>query len=465
MLTHFLLYKFAFMLLLCFVPFQGVSAQTQLERLWQLARENSNAVKNASLESQYARDAYRYKNVLFPWSVSTGITSGFNDLYKETVWYTSDATADITVTKRLPGGLALSTSVDYEMSKDLADPYQKPSKTNTAYTHIPSASVALSQSLCPFWLQGLKRDPATLQLSYNLEQKEISQKLQEKNTVQDVTYNFILLRQTQRLIECTEKKIAIYDENIRSLQESLAQGESSAYEVWKMDEERWECAQNLDSYHNSRQNAYETLCRYCGTGCVEKLMDELPMSDRSLYEEHLEQKLLNNGMEQVRNNYAMQKQSDAPVLSLKGNFFEYTNLEKKVPFSYVKEKNYLAWSFTLAVDFSQLSLHKNKLLKNELKTSLESYVNQISESQKQSDIKERQYDSMVELYEDSLRKDTDIAKNRKRYAEDVAEMHKSGYCSYIDMLAAQNEYQTAVCKVENDKDLLWFYKWMKTQND
>lgn len=117
------------------------------------------------------------------------------------------------------------------------------------------------------------------------------------------------------------------------------------------------------------------------------------------------------------------------------------------------------------MDFSQLSLHKNKLLKNELKTILESYVNQISETQKQSDIKERQYDSMVELYEESPRKDTDIAKNRKRYAEDVAEMHKFCYCSYIDMLAAQNEYQTAVCKVENDKDLLWFYKWMKTQND
>ncbi len=457
--------KYFLAFLFCIVSFQGVSAQTQLERLWQLAREKSNAVKNASLESQYARDAYRYKNVLFPWSVSTGITSGFNDLYKETVWYTSDATADITVTKRLPGGLALSTSVDYEMSKDLADPYQKPSKTNTAYTHIPSASITLSQSLCPFWLQGLKKDPATLQLAYNLEQKELSKKLQEKNVIQEVTYNFILLRQNQRFIECTEKKIALYDENIRAMQESAAQGEITAYEVWKLGEERWECRQNLDGYYSSRQNAYETLCRYCGSGCVEKLMDELPESETALYEEHLDSKILENGMQQVCNNYALQRQSEAPILSLKGNFFEYTNLEKKVPFNYVKEKNYLAWSFTLALDFSELSLHKNRLQKSGLKTSLESYANQIAENRKQTETRERQYDYMVDLYVESLQKDSMIADNRKQYAIDVEKMYKSGDCSYLDMLSAQTDYQSALCRVQNDKDLLWFYQWMKTQND
>ena len=464
MLTHFLLYKFAFMLLLCFVPFQGVSAQTQLEHLWQLAREKSYAVKNASLEADYARDACKYKNVLFPWSVSTALSSGFNDLYKETVWYTSDSTADITVSKRLPGGLAVSASADYEIAKDLADQYRKPSKDNTAYTHIPAASLALSQSLCPFWLQRLKRDPATMQLSYSLEQKELSKRLQEKSIVQEVTYNFILLRQNQRLIDCTEKKLALYDENFHALQQGVRQGDNAVSEVWKADEVRLECRQKLDGYYSGRQNAYEALCLYCGVGCVDKMMDALPDSGTPLFEMQLDAKLLQNGIDQARNSYALQKQSSAPVLSMKGNFSEYTNLKKKVPFNYVKEKSYIAWTFTLMLDFSELSLHKNRLQKEGLQTSLETYANQLAETQKQTDIRERQYDYMVELYGENVHKDKTMVQNRRQYSDDIAALYRSGECSYLDMKAAENEYLSAVCNMENDSDLLWFYRWMKAQN-
>ena len=138
----------------------------------------------------------------------------------------------------------------------------------------------------------MRSDPNTALLRNALEQKKIAQEAADKTLVMDITSQFIQFRQNERLAALAEKKLAFHEENVQALQECFSSGESRATDVWRADEERWNCRQSLDSCLKNRQAAYEALNLYCGNIPAEQLMGALPQNSVPLYADNIAGRML-----------------------------------------------------------------------------------------------------------------------------------------------------------------------------
>lgn len=442
------------------------AAESVLESLWQSGRAQYSRTVTAALDVQSAESALRHKGALYPVSLATSADSSVtHSSFTHSTWQGADTHADLSVTKPFPGGLKATAALDYTISRSALNPLEDFTQQNTAYQHVPAATLALSQSLRPFWLQGMRSDPNTALLRNALEQKKIAQEAADKTLVMDITSQFIQFRQNERLAALAEKKLAFHEENVQALQECFSSGESRATDVWRADEERWNCRQSLDSCLKNRQAAYEALNLYCGNIPAEQLMGALPQNSVPLYADNIAGRMLQSQLDQLKTSDVLAKQESAPALALKGAVAEYTKPAQTLAPDFTGSRGNVGWSFTVALDFSNLGRHKGKLRKEQYNAARKSLEVQLEENRRTQEKYRRLYECLVRTYKEKLQKSEEICSKRRRYAEAVQQDFADGGCSRLDMLSAWNEYETALCTQQNDSDLLWYYTWLKTQNN
>ena len=440
---------------LSFAAVAAAGAETGLESLWKTGKSRGSRNITAELDVRQAESVLRHKGALYPVSLSASARSEFNDVQKESAWYAADAGADISVSKPLPGGMKATAAIAYALNREFLPATDGYMHQELAYRHIPSAALSVSQSLRPFWLQGTLTDPNTALLRTSLEQKRISLEAADKSLVLSITEQYIQFRKNERLAAAAQKKLAFYDETVQALQESFAAGENTAADVWRADEERWNCRQNLDGYLKKRQDAYESLRLSCGSVPQEMLMGTLPQNTFPLFADDIAGRLLRSQLSQLQSSTVLEKQESAPALALKGSVAECGN----------GKKQNLGWSFSVALDFSNFSLSRGKLRKEQYQHSRTKLEAQLEESRLVQEKNRQLYAGLVQTYQEKVQESEELCGQRKRYAEAVQQEFAAGGCSRLDVLSAWNEYEAAVCMQENDRDLLWYYTWLGTQNN
>lgn len=162
---------------------------------------------------------------------------------------------------------------------------------------------------------------------------------------------------------------------------------------------------------------------------------------------------------------ALNRQDNAPVLTFSGSFQEHTELQKQFQINYIDDKNYFDWSVTAAVDLSPLFSPNAKLIQKNYEYNNSLYSHEFSNYYERLKDNCSYYNSMVQLYSKQLEQAMELCANRKKYMEEMTILHKNGGCTVLDMLRAEYEYFSASCIVENNSDFLWYYTWMRTQEN
>lgn len=442
----------------------SVYSETVLENLWEKSRSSSIDIQTADIYMQEAAFSLGYINTEYAPEMSTTVSSSFNDTYESTLWYPSYADSGIVWSKTFPGSLSLSTKMGYEINRSLLNIFEDGIPDNTGYTQEPILSFTLSQGICPYWLQGYGKDPYRAQLEYSLEQKKQNRNQTEKSIITAVTTYYIQLRKYERLIRMTERAVHVYDTLIDSLTESYKRGNLEIAKVWEQENNRWEYVDDLNGYYDSRETALKYLCMYCGDISGIDYFSELPSCGISLFDYNPQKMITEAQIGQLEALYVLNKQSNAPLVSLGGSFSDTT---ETVPFDNfidaLKEKGALAWSVTASISFSSLFSDKKELLDENYKLNRSIYELELQNELRENEKSYTYYGKMIEICKIQLEKARLMETNRLAFYNDAKTRLAQGNCTTMDVLQAESQYFTAECIKENAEDTLWYYQWIRNQ--
>lgn len=442
----------------------SVYSETVLENLWEKSRSSSIDIQTADIYMQEAASSLRYINTEYEPEMSTTVSSSFNDTYESTLWYPSYADGGIVWSKTFPGSLSLSTKMGYEINRSLLTIFEDGIPDNTGYTQEPFLSLTLSQGLCPYWMQGYGKDPYRAQLEYLLEQKKQNRNQTEKSILMAVTAYYIQLRKYERLIRMTERVVNVYDTLIDSLTESYERGNLEIAKVWEQENNRWEYVDDLNGYYDSRETALKYLCMYCGDISDIDYFSELPSCGISLFDYNPQKKITEAQIGQLEALYVLNKQSNAPSVSLGGSFSDTAETVSFRNFiDALKEKGALAWSVTASVSFSSLSSGKKEVLDENYKLNHSIYELELQNELKENEKSYTYYCKMIEISKMQLEKARLMEATRSAFYRDAKTRFAQGNCTKMDVLQAESQHFTAECIEENTQDTLWYYQWMRSQ--
>jgi hypothetical protein len=442
----------------------GIYSETVLEDLWKKSRLCSTDIQTADIYMRESESSLQHTNDEYASTMSTSFSSSFNDTYGSILWYPSYADGGIVWSKTLPGSLSLSTKMGYELNRSLLNIFEDGIPENTGYCQKPFLSFTLSQGLCPYWIQGYTKDPYRAQLAYLLEQKEQNYNQTIKSIIMAVTMYYIQLRKYERLIRMTEKTIGVYDTLIDSLTKSYEQGNIEISKVWEQENSRWEYVDDLNGYYDSRETALKYICIYCGDNSGIDYFSELPSCNVSLFDYDPQEKMTEAQILQLEAQHALDKQSNAPSVSLGGSFTDTAETVSIDDFiDALKEKGVLEWSVTASVNFSPSVSSKKKLLDEKYRLNRRVYELALQEECEENEKSCAYYDKMISVCKLQIEKAGHMEVDRLTFYNDAKKRLVQGTCTRMDVLQAESQHFTAKCIEENAEDALWYYCWMRNQ--
>lgn len=448
-----------------FQYFSVINAETFLESLWKKAGEYDHSIYASSINIQHAMDLLKYKRVYYPFSLVSSLGSSFNDVYSDVTWYPASSTLQFSFSQELPGSLSISADVGYSVSRGVIDFFSDINREAIGFIHNPSVSLSLSQGLRPFWMQGFSKNPQVLLLEYSVEEQKINKDITEFGIIQTITYNYVQIRKYERQIRMMQRVIDVYDENIQAMRASYNIGLCSMSDIWALENAKWEYFEDLNEYIDQKQIAYKALRYCCGEFSEDGYFDVLPDAECTLYDSNPNLSLIAIKKRQMDAQFVLNRQDNAPTLIFSGSFQEYTKIQKQFSINYIDDKNYFDWSFTAAVDLSHLFSPNMKLIKKNYEYTSNLYSHEFSNYYERLKNNCSYYASMMQLYEKQLEQAMEMCANRKKYMEEMMILHNNGGCAILDMLKAEYEYFSACCIVENSSDFLWYYTWLRTQEN
>ena len=439
-------------------------SETELEKLWTQGKKYNSDLYIADFSIEYAISSLENKNSLYPFSLRTNFNSSFSDGYSDLEWYTTNSSGNISVVKENPFGNSFSGTLSYGISRGILNIFaEKIDRDNIGYSHNPSVSFSIEQSLYPAFFQGVKSDPNVELLRKNLETSNYSKDTMEESLIENITYNYIQQRCTLRELDKYEKYLSFYDSKIQAGKEMLNESQISIAELWNMENKRWEYYEGYLTTLNSKKNIALTLKTLCGTE-IEVISEnsELPRDENPVFNYNpIKEKLLVE-LTKVEIQNILDNQNFAPTLTMGVSFSESTKT-KKDGVNYIEDKNSFDWSFSLGINFSNLLSSKNKLRKEQYENNLEIYQEQLKELEKQNVSQRENFEEIIksyELEENALEK---IIKNKENYLKDYEIMFENGKCSKFELEEIQLSLLETKILYENLKDNLWFYKWKRAQ--
>lgn len=457
--------KYQFVISLLYFSSACVFAETELEKLWAKARTYSTDLHSAAYSVEYAESSLKYKRSLYPVSFSSNLASSFNDTYENLSWYTTSSKASINISKKNPFGNSVSGGISYDIERKILNYFSKEiNSDNIGYSQTPSVNFSINQSLLPAFFQGYIGDPNTGILSGNFRSENFSKDLKEKSLIEKVTYYYIQARCANRLLEKYRKYVDFYDLRIQAAQELATKSKLSLSEVWSLENKKWEYFQKYVETLNEKENINLNIKNLCGEILEEISIDSaLPKSEAELFAYNPSKESLVNDIELLKVKNILNRQASSPVITVGGTFSEITKPNKSLAVDYIENKNYLNWSFSLGLNFSEFFSPVKKLRKQLYENNLRIYEEKLKDVNEQTENQRKNYEEIIALYESQIQKVFEMHKNRVRLKKAYNELFENGKCSMQEMEEVHLNAVESECIYKNLMDNRWLYQWKRTQ--
>lgn len=456
--------KYLFVIIIDSIFLTTLFAETQLEKLWENAKEFSTDLHSAEFKYKYSELALKHKRSLYPFSLNSVISSSFNDSYENLIWYTDSTQSTLTVLKKNPFGNSVSLGISYSINRGFLDfSVEKINSDSIGYSHIPTVNLSINQSLFPAIING-KKDPNVEMLKKNISSAFFSKNIIEKSLIESVTNYYIQARCINRQLEKYKNYIDFYDLKIKASKELFKNAKISISEIWSLENKRWEYYQNYVETLNSKQNIELSLKNICGENIECILSDScLPNSEIKVLSFNPSKELVINEIEILNIQNTLTKESMAPTLSIAGSFSEGTKTKDSFIVNYVDDKNLLNWNFSLGINFSDFFSPTKKLQNQLFQSNLKICEEKLLKLNKEIENQKNNYQEIILIYEKQLQSALKIHKNRLELEEDCKKLFMAGKCSQLELQEIHLNTIESECIYKNLMDNLWFYKWKRRQ--
>ena len=444
-----------------FVP--AFAEESELEKIWESACEENITLIQASRTIDNARINLKYKGGNYPLSFSTGLSSSFSDVYDGLDWYTTGSTGTLTLSKSNPGGNTIQGSINYGITRGFMNYFDSYDVDNIGYSHSPSLSLTVKQSMYPYFIQGQFHDPNVKLLKDELLTSRYNRDNTEKSIKESIAYYYVQYRYYERLVDTMRYYISYYDNLIILTREKVDSGTASASELWNLEKEKLEYCDDLKSYLTNRENLLTDLCNICGESISISIDADLPQYEIELfdYEPNVEINLVQS--DEIKINEILIRQNYAPYISLSASIGETTDYSDSFQINYLEDKNYLNWTFSIYFIFDELFSPSRKIQKEQLENSRRTNIDQLTAYYKELENNRNQFEEYIRYYEEQLEISAGIRDDMNNLLENYNKLYERGGCSALDLEGIRLKIIDSENNCKNLEDMLWYYKWEKTQ--
>ena len=295
---------------------------TELEVLWEKGIKNSYEIISSKYSQEYALESLKYKNILYPYSMNSKISSSFTDGYSSVAWYPISSGIDVAFSKQNPGGNVVSLNLNYGFNRSILDIFSDVTSENIGYSQVPSISLGVSQSLNPFFFQGLKTDPNILILKENVKLAQCEQATVERAIIENIAANYIQFRCLIRLLNKSEKYLDFYQKYQSLIEEQISSGFAATSDLWNIQKNYWDIYEEYVEYFNAKENVLMNLRNYSKEVVSVSVSAELPSEFFCREEMNPYEQLIMLQMNKEKIQHVINNQSYSPVISFFGSFSE-----------------------------------------------------------------------------------------------------------------------------------------------
>ena len=424
-----------------------------IERIWERIINYNSEVMSARRNEEIAGINQDYYWLSFLPSVSISSSPVFSDISKTFSEIPENISSNISITERLPGGLIIGFSPTMSLIRD---------DLQNDFIKTAVFSVSLSQSLEPFWNDECRKSSCSFEKEQLQLKKELYSAYKDITVLSQIelaTDKYISLRKLCRNIKPLESNIKITEEILGCMKQLYLDGQISLTELFLQE-------QNLTSYEKDllscRENEHILLLSlldilgYSETDNLEfsfwseMLLEPRPLEENIItrnmnyFSENPSEKYLQIQKRIIENEYNLMCQNNSPNIALQGNF-PLTN------------KN---WSMTASFNIPANAFLTKTTLKKEYLENMEDYEQKILKNNYIRKLEKDRYEKLAKLYKSVLEKQKRDFENYKMIYDSKNLSFLNGDITQIELLQTEISYKTAEMNIQNQEDMIWFYKLM-----
>lgn len=370
---------------------------------------------------------------------SPSITTGFSESITKNDSEIKNISSFLSYSQPLPGGLIVSTIGNFAIIS------QKNINDNYLY-QTPSVKFTITQSLFPFWLQGIKNDPQIE--NFNL-QSECSyyQYINTKKTILiNLVQNYINALIYKNEIETHKNSIEIVNKQISVLNDMKDIGASNLSKIIELENLRWTYQQNLLSSEIDLNSCIKNLKTISCINFDEELIDiSLENDFIEIIHKILDyindpvELLYQKTLEIIKVKRIYEKQTSAPYLNVSLSPTWSLNGVKKrhlldVLLTMEKPSN---WELSLSVDFSPLLLNGIRKNSERYTLSYEKTLDEYNSYISHKEFAKREYMSLLDFYGIQRRELSSLIHRASIELEDYKKIFEEGSISEIEFLSIE----------------------------
>lgn len=442
----------------------GKAFSLSFDELIELTLQNNTDIFSAQNSYDSACLSLKTLNGAYAPQVSLVSSASLPDEYK---WDTSPDyfSSSITYSQPLAGGttLGFTGSFSFNSADFLEERY---------ISQNPSLSFSLTQSLFPFWAQGIIKNPAKLSAK---QQKNYyyNQLLYTKKTVlQNLVQNFIYTAVYKKQIQIYENSIYLLDKQIETSNQLLKTGAINQARITELQSSKWSYQQDLMSAKSSYIGYIQNLKTICGT---EFENDSLSLENKTLpdfgdftigillitdnivdpLEESYKLKI-----ELLKTNHTLGKQASAPTLSLSvqpsWSFDPKKQEEWKKAWKDANSPS--SWSATIGVNLSPLLSASVSKKKQQYELSYQALENSLNAYITQKEFVLQQYKTILDNYKIQLEEISMLYNTGNSKLKDLESQFSVGAISELDFDSVKVRVENCRLNMEIIELYVWLYE-------
>lgn len=338
----------------------------------------------------------------------------------------------------LPGGASLNGSISTmaDMDEDLRDSM--------------NLSIGLSQGLYPYWIQGIRKDPALQNYELNEKSQEYRRSISYRDLILQFTNQVIQFRYYSRQIVYLEKVLELEQMELESFRELNLKGQVSATELWAKERTYWDDELRLLSYKEGFLEAQSRIKR--STGIQFKNGDEISLPDETMYElfksEYIGDTPLELGelitrRQELENRIVLRKQNNAPSISINFNCTpDFRDTE--------------SWSLQMTMDFSRVLSPDRRTNK-----TLELLDGALLDTENEDLLREREnrkklLQANIERLSTQVERIEGYYENAGKLYENAGRLYENGEISLLEYRNAEMNVLQKETLLKEIEDQLWY---------
>lgn len=459
-------YTCIFALLLSYLPVEA--EQSELERLWQGAMESNSELKGTEAATSSALLYRRYAATIYAPTLNL---SAANSLAppspaKDSGTVYDYFTGSLSYRQPLTGGLTLNAAVNYEVDR-------VNTQDGIIAAQTPQLSIGATQSMSPWWAQGVRSDPQIARLDNAVDARRIEEMRQRRTVILQVTTDYLELRKALRTQRLLEETVEIDTETLESYKILFKQGAIENAKVWEQSQKIMDDTLALQQAIESISRLEEKIRIACNLIPSASPLEALPAGtvyrsplDSSAME-NLEWALTDQRLTATRIERVLMRQNSAPTVSIACDFSWLLNPEREEDWGRAwtdawENKNEPRYTIRLTLDISPLfsGASKRDEAINEAQASALLAMresNRISYERQAMQISERIHSAVAQ---EALCRE--MAEQTKKLLIDAETLASHGGITELKIDTYRNQGLKREIDAENAKDQVWYWSFLSS---